>query len=1027
MPTQLRWMLHPIIGLPSRPFIVWRSTHPGGNPSKQELANELDWEPIEVVGLPVDGDWSDTPYSLDEQGPRDALLDPIRAALRRLEVGAPPIGWTRFDIDGLALPDWEPPDLGAYLEFVLKSRMLRGIHKMLIDTVKASEHYFYLDREEPSRDPSVMPRLILDNTAGFANTGSSSSSEWHPLRLMALSAGSDPYAALALGFGTALNAFGGENDTILMVSVVHQLDPAGPEFELADVVWPFNPLRAPDPPTGLTARLVSHTRPQKLDGPSLDSIGVGWDRPLNPAYAPVRADAPYPVSYVVGCFGPEMWRADLLIQPRPSGIGGWMAYVPSQGVDARPMMFPHHLPRTLTVGNPPAVIPDVTGSDTLTYAVAAQDLFGRWSQWQTVTFQTSTEAPQIPQIFSVKLEHDGRLAVDFGWDWSERSPEFVELAGAYADAPGARILSARFDFKGNAQLVPGASQITPLDKDMKPAASWGAAQDKDPSDPGIRCYRMITMAPLDLTGRSWRDFQVQARGQCWLHQKAIPGFNMGPFGPAVVTRVLNPAPPPQPKAPEAPQWASLPDSAGVSRAVLSWDDVPGVKGYVLYEATETALLSALDGSNPDTSEPFTDRLARLRGANLPSKRDVFRRVHPTLIPPNGGKVFFEATLPRGSRVMHLFAVTAMSENNVESLWPDSSEKFIAVATPRLDVPLPPSLEAEPDPNAAQPTINLRIETSKSVQGGIIEIFRTESDKLAKIPDSMGPPIATLNVDAPVITFADTTVTPGWRRIWYRAVAWSARDDRNGLVEARSPASPPLPILLPPSGLILSDTRVNEPNSTSTEALVSWTTSAPYYLTPLGSHRAVLEARDTTGSLLVRLEGRLDTLTSVQNLAALPGPNPADRCIIRVGQGSNYRLYAWLPRPAASQVFTIVIKIVDPLGRMGIAIVDVPPLEPAAPVIDTIDPDSGRPGDTFTISGGNFILRPGDSVSVHFAIPTEPDAPPDPGPLVIVDAPTATTIVATVPDMPQEGQFHIIVSRSDGAEVFSETKFFVTLL
>ena len=51
-PAQLRWLLHPALGLPLSPFTVWHNVHPGGSPTPQELANLPNWQPIEQVGLP---------------------------------------------------------------------------------------------------------------------------------------------------------------------------------------------------------------------------------------------------------------------------------------------------------------------------------------------------------------------------------------------------------------------------------------------------------------------------------------------------------------------------------------------------------------------------------------------------------------------------------------------------------------------------------------------------------------------------------------------------------------------------------------------------------------------------------------------------------------------------------------------------------------------------------------------------------------------------------------------------------------
>jgi hypothetical protein len=953
-PLQFRWMLHPCLGLPRQSFVVWHNQHPGGNPTTQELANLPNWEKIETVGLPVDDSWSDTGYDLGDQGLRNnpSPVRPIDAAWDRLQRGAPRIGWTGLALNGLSLPRWASGDpdawsgpgaredpvarlsLEGYLREILNGRLMRGLHNMLRDSPDGRDHEKYVDKEvDPGNPARLNPRLLLNQGAAVIGQDQPAHSEWCPLGLLLVAAGTDPLAALTLGFGTALRA--GEPDDIYMVSVHHRLRIADLvlDFELADVVTPNRQLQAPEPPSNLSAKIIGHNRPQVLDGPALETVGITWDRPLNPVFAQVPDNSAQAVSYVVGRFDwrrltglpPQTWRREILLTRRPNSVGGWLPFVASKPGEARPVLFADHVIRSSTSDH--QVVAEPTGLD-CTYAVAAQDIFGRWSTWETVAFQGVDEPPQIPSILAVKLEPSGTVVVDFSWDWSDRSPEFVDLIGAYEDDPGNQLFNVHLQFGGSNQPAPGGAQVIPLKPDREPAIDWGAAQDRNPAEPEVRFYRLTTTIPLNFAGKPWRFFQVQTRGQCHIHQVQLFGWNISPFGPPSSTQVYDPAQPQRPAVPEARQWASLRDVAGVSRAVLSWPGDPNVAGYLLYEATETSLLAALVPPlpGPDTSQPFKDRLAVLRAKNLPALQSAFRRVQKELIPPTTPETFYEVALPRGSTVMHFYAITAMSHNQVESLWPDDSKKFIAVAVPRLAVPAAPSLEANLDPQAAPPVVNLRVGIRPGVAVSQVELFRVMSDKLAASADTMGPPIVTLNAAGPEISFVDTRLSPGWRRAWYRAVAWSSRDDLQGLIEARSTASPAVSVLLPPQAPPdVSDLKVNEPGSSSAEALVSWSSKAPVAVTPLGPHIAVLEARNAAGGLIIRLEGRLAALAAVNSLADLPPANPAGRGIVRVGAPGSYRLYAWLPRPAADQAFRITVKMIDPLGRIGTATADVPPL------------------------------------------------------------------------------------------------------
>jgi hypothetical protein len=756
--------------------------------------------------------------------------------------------------------------------------------------------------------------------------------EWHPLGLLAVGAGSDALASLALGFGTALN---GASEDVLMVSVPHRLSLFGQEFafELAAVVRLDRQPQPPDSPSGLTAASIVRNRPQATDDPFQDTVGVDWDRPAHPRFSGQPSDAPYPASYAVGAFGPGVRRSAILLTRRSPAVGGWLPFVGSAPDATRPEVAPQirftdHVPLTTTVGNPPRVIPDVI-PDACTYAVAAQDLFGRWSKWEQVAYEPGSESPKAPTRVGVRLDPGGTLEVDFGWDWSDRSPEFVELRGAFEDEPNATLLTARLDFGGNPQPQTAGVDVIPLDSKRAPGVDWGSAQDQPDGAPGVRFYRLRATVPVAFGGRRRRTFAVRGRGQCHLHQAFIPGLNVSPFGSPARITIYDPAPPAPPVVPEVPQWATLPDPSGVSRTVLAWPGDASVKGYALYEATETALLSAFSRPGPDTAAPFTDRLAVLRGLDLPSKRAVFRRVREELIPPAAPTTSFEVALPRGSAVMHLYAVTALSHNQVESDWPANSKQFIAVAAPRLVVPAAPTVEATADPTAAPPRVRLRLWPGRGPAPSRIDIYRTTKEALAADADAMGPPVGSVAVNGTELMFDDEAAPAGWRRLWYRAVAWTTDDDLAGRVGARSPASAAVSALLPPADApAVVDLRVNRVGSTDAESLVGWESDAPVPPTPLGPHSAVVETTDAAGNSLVRLEGQLDALPTVAGLANLPPVDPDNRAIFRVGAaGATTQFAAWVPRPAPDQPFHLTVKLIDPLRRIGRVEAEVPPLPP----------------------------------------------------------------------------------------------------
>ena len=640
-PLQLRWLLHPALGLPLSPFTVWHNVHPGGSPTPQELADLPNWEPIEQVGLPVDASWRDTGYGLSDQGPVGApLLSPVDAAHQRLQLGAPRIGWPGVTVNGTALPDWAPPDLDAYLVDVLRGALLGGIQQMLTDRPDPSQHADYLlNAGDGNGSGSLNPHLLGDASVVGA-PDQPASAAWHPLGLLLLAAGTDPLASLCLGFGTATRRYEFEGD-IYMVSVRHKLriGPEVLELQLADVVVPGEQPAPPVPPQAVAAALLGHTRAQTTDGPAIDTAQVSWQRPSNPSFGHLPPGSPRPVSYALGRFDSSR-ASQILLSPRPEAVHGWQPFAPTKPDEDGPAGFTDHLVREATVDG--QVYGQPLGEDH-TYAVAAADLFGRFSGWSTVAYTDEDESPPTPPVLSVSLDPSGGLSIDFGWDWSTRSPEFIDLSGAFAEDPGTPLVQVRLQFAGNPDPDTGGGDIIPLSPDLVEVATFGDAQDDDASPPETRFYRLRATLPGVVFGAATEKvFQVQARGQCHLTEMMLPGWGVSPWGTPVTTTVRDPSPPPAPGGiPEAPQWASTPDTSGVSRAVLGWAGVQNVSGYVLYEATETALLGALSLPGPDPSRSYVDRLADLRGRDLPSLRQVFRRVVQDLIPATS----YEVELP----------------------------------------------------------------------------------------------------------------------------------------------------------------------------------------------------------------------------------------------------------------------------------------------------------------------------------------------------------------------------------------------
>ncbi|HJW91693.1 MAG TPA: PASTA domain-containing protein [Anaerolineales bacterium] len=982
----LRWLLNPAVGLPLEPFLVHRRPVEPAPLTAQEYAELDDWQLVDVVGLPVDGSWDSTGYNTGGQGlvdPTDPFIRPLppqEAALDRLIAGAPFTGWHNINDRGQSLPSWEQPDLKAFLLEQLAPGFLENVRQMLENEPDPEKHAEY----RPTKR-----KIDLPLQAGYLGDrrlqAQQSTLDAPPWKVALLNAGSDPFASLALGFGTLIPF---DFESVYMVSVFHQHY----DREFAAVLLDLGSTKnlEPEPPEGVRAVLRARSRPAKRNEDYADSVDVLWKRPKQPGLQPDPTRTP--LGYSVTRLGPQQGLSEILLARRPGDVQGWVPIVGNASGDGQEVRFNE---RRLESGF--RALPQ-----SCTYSVAAQDLFGRWSEWRSTDYQLEAEPSQGPKLVSVQLDPDGKLIVDFAWDWSDRSPGFVEISGRFSDPPSSDFVNQRIQFGGGdvGLFDPQQGQVDPLDPGRKGAVSWGEEQDADPAEPGTRYYRLTRLGiqiPFNL--RETPVIEVKARGQGFLHQVFSsgfgPGFGITPWSQPLQVSVQNSRapefsfpivlPPPQ----EPPQWASLPDISGTSRALLRWPTMLGLRS-IIYTASETALLAAADRPGPDLNKPYPGRVADLRA--ILHRPDDLRRVFQRLTnrPVENGE--FEAVLPRGSRVIHAYAITAINSQQMESAWPQDRMQFLLVAAPRLSIPTEPELQIDLENGELVARVRLR--------GGApvdrVELFRTSNEGLAQDGDTMGPPIAELIPDGAPVLEHRQTLPPSWRRIYYRAVAWSRDNPLTGEISARSPASPAVSVLLPPQAVPeVIDLRVNGPGSSDAEALVSWTSQAPVEVTPLGPHTVILEARTVSGDVITRLEESLHTLPMVASLFELPPADPVDPKIIRVGPSEDYRLYAWLPRPLGLS-FRLTVKIIDPLGRIGSAHQDVHQLALLHPpqlgsISFSFDPilSFGEPGDArshweilspvqqdaldryhFSVEIDRFIHQEGGTILIEFPIEIE---------------------------------------------------------
>lgn len=915
----------------------------------KDFVAQPDWKAVEVVGLPVDGTWSTTGYPTGSQGPVPASLSPYDAAINRLNRGAPPFGWQPTLDNGWPAPTWTGPELQTFVK-QLQKFPLPPIANMLKSVSEAGLHEGYTTAITIS-DPGQQ---------GGAPNGSSSSVVNLPaLGNLLLATSSDTYSSLGAGFGTALNDLTTSDVSYdYMVTAPHKW--WGIDYELADFVISPGVVSPPGQPSGLTATQTAQIPPTSMDGPWNESAVLRWNRvsqgsPYNPRVA----------AYGLARYKPASTSGTPLLNKYPLTTG-WAPFVPTVRADD-----PTHI--YFSDGVLPA--PSDPNQPTYRYAIAASDLFGRYGAWLSGPYTFGQVPVRQPAIQSVQLlvpdagngdVRDVTLQIDLAWDWSWRSPEKIELVSGFVDTPPDPAVFTNFrvsntvastavvwlQFGGIDNPVP---QVTGSGVDVtniKVTQLEGAPAD--PNAPDTRRYRVTIKSnvgqasnkvQVNFAGLKKVAYTVFARGYEHLRPTQASAWSKPYTG-----RAFSPVPPTAPVPPELPIWSSLPDVEGTPRVRLSWSPGSGsIAGYVLYQASETALRQLVGMGSPEQTESYVSRLATLRTlkfsngmhgnnfATLTDLRQVFTRVQDPLIPGTS----LEVKLPRGNQVIQAFVITAMSENNMESLWPSNMKHFFAVATPSRLVPKPPQLEARADTTTGKITVTLTMVPGAPIHK--VQLFRVKRDELASRLDHMGPPLTEFTVGQPApagwtllmgtelisATFLDGTASLGWHNTWYRAVAWTADDNTEGVIGARSDASGPGSAVLPPANPpVINNLAIDQSviSSGSLKAVrIGWDSDAPVLPTALGPHKV----RVLVESLGVDANNRpvgtvAKTGCALQQTVATAGPPaqpPATTILSDVGRLNSttptVRYQLWVNRPSGTTAgtrFKVRITLTDPLGR-----------------------------------------------------------------------------------------------------------------
>lgn len=898
----------------------------------RDVAEKLEWEEIEIVGMPVDGSWAGVGNHLTEQGPVGALTDPEDAAHQRVLRGTPPFGWHAHVAPGVAAPLWQPPDpVGVVAE--VQADLLRHLRDALaLPQPQQVAHFF--------KAPVPPPETLQ----GDAMSGSTTDAEVPTVALLQLAVGGDPFLSLAMGYGTNLDETDLSGVEIFdqhaafdyMVTAPYERGLAGGDpVELATLA--LRPRRVFPPP--IAARIESELRanlaPVIPDADWRASTTTRWDRA--PGMALART-----ASHAVTRHSPGDTTAEALLEKRRSQ--GHHPITPAVAPADDQKNFIVYADRAISIPNDP-------GQRTLRYSVANQNLFGVWSVWQGA--DVTVGQPQLPPPRVLAADFDvtapatgtacpATLTVDVTWDWADRRPGEIRLVGrmfAAADRaatapipipppwlerqiglPGTAIV---LTFAGDVATLSGAppgSEILYLDPQGDQEVAPGSAQGD-----GARRYRIhIAGLSADFASTDHIGMALWASGRERIAPQrtastttAFYSYASDPIAPAV--------------PPELVPLSSLPDAEGSSHARISWPAVPGAAGYVVYGSDEITMRSHYGLGEPDLNDTLSDRVTELLDAWVASPdRRPFTRLVPR--PVTGTSI--DLALPRGTTGISTFVIVSMSAGQVEGPWPDPGsatlrDEVIVRATPRIAAPATPELEARVD----GATVHLTVRTRPGHRAGRIEIHRVRVDEAVRELDSMGPPVATVNEATPgwtVETDADGTPlvyrgtdTPGpsWRRVWYRAVAWA--DDEwpvpaqpfpfkiaeRGLLSGRSPSSNAVSVVVPPPGPPdLSPIDVTWPGGSLADVQLNWTTAAPF-TAPLGAHRLEVDVRVAGATTpLVSFSGELGEVGTA-------APATGDG-IWRDDPSTPAAFHTVIRRPDASIELDAIVRVIDPRGRAG---------------------------------------------------------------------------------------------------------------
>jgi hypothetical protein len=816
---------------------------------QQTLANEPDWTRIEVVGLPFrKGEIAPPVYTPTPQGPGAPGLDGFEAALVRLrisEVLHQPLPAT--GVADIPTPMWNAPDPAAYLKTVRD--FSPALVALIADCLSSSDDTNMAKLQVLYQAAASLPGIRQADLPGAAIGADPTQVEVPVVGISMLAAGSDTDAATALGYGTVdfpPDVKLGDADVVYPPGTVRT---AFDYMVTAPFVFPFvgkveiaalSQARAmPVPTAALQAARRQGNRAPGRDQAATESVQVSWQ----------MADLPQGYGVLL-----SRRPADSAILNAPRVIaGGFDPFIP---------LTPDPVDGAAPIGarasfTDAVVDVPIGGSATSRYMVIGRDVFGRWSAWRLVAYTATAPPVQMPGLLSARLSTDvasrvGRvvpatLEIEFAWDWSDRSPHRVVLFATFfnASSPTAPASPAT-----GFPVTPPGPVVVRFGSGGGPFIDSGQAGSvvvvpSSPPDPERRRYRLtLQNVSCDFSSVGEVALAVWARGA----ELVRPTVLSDAAGPRVA-RAPDPIPPDPPSLPPIELlWTALPDATGRARVVLRWPSVPNATGYIVWEATETAVRHAV---NPGATPPAPGTTIVARAGALRSlitatadsqlrSMIAFSRLRERPI----AATELELELSGAADTLYAYRVSAITAANVES---SRSPAIALVAVPHRNVPGQPRLllRTTAGPGGG---IDVIVLPGKGPPTAGFRVHRVRRSSLATAVGMMGPAVIEAaaagwrNVDVPrgartLETDAGRAildpVSESWYAYHYRVVAIGAADPPQGGLPGESAPSAMASAVVPPATEPLLDTITGTVDTGATNRVITFRTDLPIRESPLG--------------------------------------------------------------------------------------------------------------------------------------------------------------------------------------------------